>query len=200
MPFLAPLEKASNGVIKPRDLDGWRWASYSQLIREGIISPEVQPRSELSSNLLFVANLNFGAVDLTRTDGFTAQLVGYIYKKIWFYYFGRVKTLLWMNSPAWHALVAGPSGHSSRKKVTIMRELCCDARVIARVPGRKADGEHRHSLRIDGLDFEEELILRPKDFTNAVYLVMSDLTKIQGPCALIELNPFETNKTQCKHY
>jgi hypothetical protein len=55
-----------------------------------------------------------------------------MYSDIFLYHFGRVKTLVWMGN-AWRHLVA-PSGHPDRKKVSIIRELVCDARVIARTP------------------------------------------------------------------
>lgn len=69
-----------------------------------------------------------------------------MYSDIFLYHFGRVKTLVWMGS-AWRHLVA-PPGHPDRKKVSIIRELACDSRVIARTPYIKR--KRRASANIPG--------------------------------------------------
>jgi len=83
---------------------------------------------------------------LRRGDGFVAQLISFMYDKTFLYHFGRVKTLVWMRSPGWEFLVAHP-GHSDRKKMTVMREMSCDIRVIAKTertirPGERRKREH----------------------------------------------------------
>ena len=165
-PCLAPLVEASNGVIKHYDLDGWDFSSYSEIIRRSIITPEAQDRSNINSSFLFVGN--FTETDLKRADGFVAQLLSFMYSNLFFYQFGRIKTLIWMQSPGWHALVAHP-GSVWRKKVTVVREAVCDARLIARGPRML---HRRGNCKLSYFNFEEpeELItIEGKCFHPNVY-------------------------------
>ena len=125
---LQPLAKASNGVIKHFDLDGWDWAAYSELIKRKLIEPERQDPSKINTSLILVGN--FTEPNPDRADGVISQLISFMYNKIFLYHFGRVKTFLWMQSPVWQHLFA-PPGHPDRKKISVIRELTCDARVIA---------------------------------------------------------------------
>ena len=134
---LKPLVNASNGVIKHFDLDGWDFNSYSELLRRRIITPEVQSPENTNSSLLLVGN--FTEAEPRRADGFVAQLLSFMYDKTFVYYFGRVKTLAWMRSPGWEFLVAN-RGHPDRKKMTVMREMTCEARVIAKTEKAKRRG------------------------------------------------------------
>jgi hypothetical protein len=126
---ISPLVEASKGVIKHFDLDGWDFKAYSEVIKRKLVKPEVQDSSRVNSSLLFVGN--FTESNLRRADGLVAQLIPFMFHKIFLYHFGRVKTLIWMQSPAWQSLVANP-GHITRKKITVLREITCEARVIAR--------------------------------------------------------------------
>jgi hypothetical protein len=123
------LAEASNGVIKHFDLDGWDFNSYSELLKRKIITPEIQPSSTINSSLLLVGNFTEGGGK--RSDGFVAQLISFMFNRTFLYHFGRVKTLIWMQSPGWHHLMSNP-GQPDRKKVTVMREMTCHAQVIAK--------------------------------------------------------------------
>ena len=172
-PCLAPLVEASNGVIKHCDLDGWDFKSYSEIIRQSIITPEIQDRSKIHSSLLFVGN--FTEADLKRADGFVAQLLSFMYSNLFFYEFGRVKTLIWMQSPGWHALVA-PQGSEWRKKVTIVREAVCEARLIARGPRMLHRRGNRKLSYFDFEKSEEVIAIDGKYFHPNVYSLHTSLT------------------------
>jgi hypothetical protein len=126
---LKPLIAEAKGVVKHLDLDGWEFNSYTELIRRRLITPEKQSQDSLNSSLLFVGN--FTETDIKRADGFVAQLLSFMYDSAFLYHFGRVKTLIWMRNPGWKFLLAEP-GHFARKKMTVLRELTCNARVIAK--------------------------------------------------------------------
>jgi hypothetical protein len=152
-PCLQRFVEPSGGVIKHLDLDGWDWEAYSSLIKRRIVSRTSEPSSDVHSKLLFVGN--FTEQESWKAEGVIAQLISFMYQNIFLYHFGRVKTLLWLQSPAWQPLVA-PPGHGDRKKVSVLRELTCDARVIAASklpePGdaaRKRAGSH--PLEVDNL-------------------------------------------------
>jgi hypothetical protein len=162
-PCLEPLAKASKGVIKHFDLDGWEFNSYSELIKRKTIAPEVQSLSKVNSSLIFVGN--FTEDNLKRTDGFVAQLISFMFNNNFLYHFGRVKTLIWMRSPGWYHLMANP-GQVDRKKMTVMRELTCDARVIAKTEKLKPVG--RGTRILSGMvepvpENEEEVISLDKE-------------------------------------
>jgi len=152
--------------MKHYDIDGWEFNSYSALIRRKLIEPEVQPIDSLNTSLLFVGN--FTEKDSYRAEGFVAQLLSLMYVKAFFYYYGRVKTLVWMRSPGWEFLVAPPH-HRARKKMTVLRELTCDARVIAKTGnlvgggqiGEPIELEHeKYIVPLDVSNFEPEVIFR----------------------------------------
>jgi hypothetical protein len=130
---IIPLVEASKGVIKHFDLDGWDFNAYSEVIKRKLVNPEVQDSSRVNSSFLFVGN--FTESNLRRADGLVAQLIPFMFHKIFLYHFGRVKTLIWMQSPGWQSLVANP-GHITRKKITVLREITCEARVLARNENR----------------------------------------------------------------
>jgi len=167
-PSLQPLAKVSNGVIKHFDLDGWDWASYSELIKRKLIEPESQDSSQINSSLILVGN--FTEANPDRADAVISQLISFMYNKIFLYHFGRVKTFLWMQSPVWQHLFA-PPGHPDRKKISVIRELTCDERVIAASemadPGegrRKKAGSEKLQL-----DNESEIVrLTRRDFSPPV--------------------------------
>ena len=167
-PSLEPLAKATKGVIKHFDLDGWDWASYSELIKRKLIEPEIQDSSRINTSLILVGN--FTEADPDRADSVISQLISFMYHNVFLYHFGRVKTLLWMQSPVWQHLFA-PPGHLDRKKISVIRELTCDARVIASSemadPGegrRKKAGSERLQL-----DNESDIVrLTRRDFSPPV--------------------------------
>jgi hypothetical protein len=70
------------------------------------------------------------------------------------YHYGRVKTLVWMQSPAWQSMVANP-GHITRKKITVMREIACEAQVIARNETRSVISRLARSLPTSEEDPEQ---------------------------------------------
>lgn len=144
-PALSSLVKASNGVIKHLDLDGWDFLSYNEIIKRKIINPEVQSRSAVNSSLLFVAN--FTESDLVRADGLVSQMISFMSKNLFLYHYGRVRTLIWMQGRTWPHLFA-TVGSKARKKVTVIRELTCDARVIATTPTAEIN-THNTRLRSD---------------------------------------------------
>jgi hypothetical protein len=162
-----PIVKASNGVVKHFDLDGWDFNSYAELIRRKLISPKKQDGSEVSSSLLFVGN--FSEANLKRADGFVSQMISFMYNKAFLYDFGRVRTLIWMQHPGWLHLLAKP-GHPDRKKVTVMREIACDARLIARSQIPLGSMNIHSSGVVDlELDHEKDVInLKPSKFTPEV--------------------------------
>src|SRR5271170_6457554 len=90
-PALQPLTKASNGVIKHFDLDGWDWAGYNELIKRKLINPETQDWSKINSSLILVGN--FTEANPDRADSVISQLISFMYNKVFLYHFGRVKTL-----------------------------------------------------------------------------------------------------------
>ena len=176
-PALQPLTKASNGVIKHFDLDGWDWAGYNELIKRKLINPESQDYSKINSSLILIGN--FTEADPDRADSVISQLISFMYNKVFLYHFGRVKTLLWMQSPVWQHLFA-PIGHPDRKKISVIRELTCDARVIAASeladPGegrrkragseRLQLGNHRQIVRLTKNDFDPPVYSPSTPFTN----------------------------------
>jgi hypothetical protein len=180
---------AANGVIKHFDLDGWQFGSYSEVLKRKLVVPETQDRSKINSSLLFVGN--FTEDNLQRADGFVAQLISCMYKNAFLYNFGRVKTLIWMRSPSWHSLVA-PRRHWARKKVSVMREVSCDARIVARVAKPSKVKMHGwDSLELENVN--EIIDLTEKDFSPMVFAIWI-VSEVQIDAALIELTPFEQNK------
>ena len=165
---IKPLVEASKGVVKHFDLDGWDFNSYAELIKRKLISPEKQDGSQVNSSLLLVGN--FSEANMKRADGFVSQLISFMYSKSFLYNFGRVKTLIWMKHPGWQHLLAGP-GHPDRKKVTIMRELTCDAKLVARsqIPLNSTNKQYAGAVDIE-VDKDEEVIdIKPSAFTPEVY-------------------------------
>jgi hypothetical protein len=161
---LDPIIKASNGVIKHFDLDGWDFNSYAELIKRKLISPITQDPSTVNSSLLFVGN--FSESLAKRAEGFVSQLLSFMYSKAFLYAFGRVKTLIWMQHPGWQHLLANP-GHPDRKKVTAMREISCDARLIAKsqIPLTQTGKIYAGVVDLQ-LDNEKEVIqIKPSKFT-----------------------------------
>ena len=168
-PALQPLTKASNGVIKHFDLDGWDWAAYNELIKRKLIDPEIQPPSKVNSSLILVGNFTESGSD--RAESLISQLLSFMYNSTFLYNFGRIKTLLWVQSPVWQHLFA-PVGHPDRKKISVIRELTCDARVVAATqladPGegpRPRAGSQwlkmnytRHIVRISPRDFSPPVV------------------------------------------
>lgn len=74
-----------------------------------------------------------------------------------------------MQSPGWHALVA-PQGSEWRKKVTIVREAVCDARLIARGPRMlHRTGNRKLSYFNSGEESEEVIAIDGKSFHPNVY-------------------------------
>ena len=194
-PCLQPLVEASNGVIKHFDLDGWDWSSYTEIINRKFIKPENQGSSKINSSLILVGNFTESNPD--RADGVVAQLISFMYNKIFLYHFGRVKTFLWMQSPVWQHLLA-PPGHPDRKKVSVIRELSCEARVIAASemadPGvgrRKRAGSEKLMLENDS----DIIRLTRKDFSPQVRSFCQMLAQSQTLGALVELTPFEESKS-----
>lgn len=101
---------------------------------------------------------------------------------------------MWMQSPAWQSIFAPPR-HWSRKKVTVMREVSCDARVIARVTKPSKDLKQPRWEDL-GLENVNEIVdLEEKHFSPTVYLSGIYL-RLQLDGALIELTPFEQNKAK----
>jgi Ribosomal RNA adenine dimethylase len=128
-PGLDPIVKAApEGVVKYLDRNPWLFKSYSDFLDGGIVKFELKEPDEENPSLLFVANL----VDdrSWKTESVTAHLLQFMHKHCFIYAFGRIRTWLWIQAPHWYPLLA-PIGHKNRKKITIMRELCCDAHVIA---------------------------------------------------------------------
>lgn len=119
---------APSGVVKYLDRNPWLFKSYSDFLEEGIAEFIHKQPNEENPSLLFVANL----VDdrSWKTESVTAHLLQFMHKHCFVYSFGRIRTWLWIQAPHWYPLLA-PVGHKNRKKITIMRELCCDARVLA---------------------------------------------------------------------
>jgi len=166
---LAPLAKASNGVIKHLDLDGWDFSSYSEIIKRKIINPEAQDRSNVNSSLLFVGN--FTESSLVRADGLVSQFISFMSKDLFLYHFGRVRTLIWMEGRVWPHLFA-KLGSKIRKKVTVMRELTCDARIIASTAAINLPGS-RSDSGMEAIDLEgstDYVRLNEADFTPKVNL------------------------------
>lgn len=164
-----PIVKASNGVVKHFDLDGWDFNSYAELIKRKLISPQKQDPSEVNSSLLFVGN--FSEANPKRADGFVSQLINFMYSKAFLYDFGRVKTLIWMQHPGWQHLLAN-SGHPDRKKVTIMRDIASDARLIARsqIPLTSTRRQFAGVVELE-LDNEKDVVkIEPSKFTPKVRL------------------------------
>jgi hypothetical protein len=190
------LVDASDGVIKHLDLDGWEFPSYSRLLNNKLITPEIQPRSTVNSSLLLVANLNYTKKNLIRSDGFVAQLISFMFTQNFLYYFGRVKTLLWTDFSLCGNLLAYP-GHFQRKKVTVMREMTSDLHVVAGVKKTellgKGDKETatreylKSTASMDVLDLDRSHFLPP------VLHFINRLT-FKTSCVLIDLTPLGENK------
>jgi hypothetical protein len=106
----------------------WLFKSYSDFLDAGIVNFEQRDPAEENPSLLFIANLMDD--NSWRSDSIVSHLISFMHKQCFIYAFGRVRTWLWIQAPHWYSLFASP-GHKSRKKLTIMRELICDARVIA---------------------------------------------------------------------
>jgi len=74
--------------------------------------------------------------------------------------------LLWVRSQLLNNLLA-PPGHIDRKKVTLMREVSCDARILASVPYKPMRGRWRVPGIPEPLELEntkEYLRLKETDF------------------------------------
>lgn len=169
---IEPLVEASNGVVKHFDLDGWDFNSYAELIKRKLVSPITQDPSTVNSSLLFVGN--FSESNAKRAEGFVSQLLSFMYSKSFLYAFGRVKTLIWMQHPGWQHLLAKP-GHPDRKKVTAMREISCDARLIAKsqIPLTQTGKIYAGVVELE-LDNEKEVIqIKPSQFTREVFLCIT---------------------------
>jgi hypothetical protein len=165
---LSPLVQSSKGTMKLFDLDGWDFNSYAELIKRKILNPESQPISKVNSSLIIVGN--FTESNLRRADGFVAQLINFMFTNAFLYHYGTVKTLIWMRKPAWCHLFGQP-GSTNRKKVTVMRELICNARVIARTvkTATKKTGLGSKSGEEPPLENEKEIIkLNTDDATRGV--------------------------------
>ena len=188
-----PIVKASNGVVKHFDLDGWDFSSYAELIKRKLISPDRQDRSELNSSLLFVGN--FSEANPKRADGFVSQLMSFMYSKAFLYDLGRVKTLIWMQHPGWQHLLANP-GHPDRKKVTVMREIACDARLVAKsqIPLTSTNKQFAGVVDLE-LDREDTIDIEPSKFTPQVTPRIYKLTR-KASMALLEMTPHSDIK--CK--
>jgi Ribosomal RNA adenine dimethylase len=145
-PALRPLVEASGGVIQQFDLDGWDFGSYADLIKRKLVVPQKHPVDKVNPSLLFVGN--FSERNARRAEGLVSQILTFMYDKTFLYYFGNVKTLVWMQSPGWQFLVAEP-GHPRRKKMTVLREFTADVRVIARTDDAvKQGGEEEHPMML----------------------------------------------------
>jgi Ribosomal RNA adenine dimethylase len=175
---LEPLVKASNGVIQHFGLDGLDFGSYSQVIDHKIITPKVQDKSTINSSLLLVGNIT--EAHIRRADGFVSQLISFMYQNTFLYYFGRVRTLLWMQFPAWQHVIAY-AGHPDRKKVSVMKEVACESRIVAKTVDRtipRARGTSRRPLPgMVSLNLENPknvLDLKETDFSPAVLLFEMD--------------------------
>jgi hypothetical protein len=167
---IQPLVEASKGVIKHFDLDGWDFNSYAEIIKRKLITPEIQDRSNINSSLLFVGN--FTESHIKRSDGLVAQLIPFMLNNIFLYHYGRVKTLVWMQSPAWQSLVANP-GHITRKKITVMTEIACEAQVIARNETRSVIGRLARSLPTSEQDPEELVDSKGKKVRSGIMALKS---------------------------
>jgi hypothetical protein len=196
---ITPLVEASKGVIKHFDLDGWDFNAYSEVLRRKLVNPEVQDSSTVNSSFLFVGN--FTESNLRRADGLVAQLIPFMFHKTFLYHFGRVKTLIWMQSPGWQSLIAN-TGHITRKKMTVLREITCDARVIARNQTQPIIGRLPRALPTTTdpvepkeTDLDDILPLKSKHFSPKVNSSINKLTE-QSDTALIELTPLAEVQTR----
>jgi len=125
---LEPLVKSSGGVVKYLDRNPWLFRSYSDFLDAGIIQIDQKDPNEVNPSLLFVANLMDD--NAWKSESLAAHFISFMRKQLFIYAHGRVRTWLWIQAPHWYPLFS-PPGHKNRKKVSIMRELICDARVLA---------------------------------------------------------------------
>ena len=138
---LEPLVKSSEGVVKYLDRNPWFFRNYSDFLDAGIIQIDRKDPNEENPSLLFVANLMDN--NPWKSESLSAHLISFMHKQVFIYAYGRVRTWLWIQAPHWYPLFC-PPGHQNRKKVSIMRELICDARVLAysgKLEGKTARGE-----------------------------------------------------------
>lgn len=167
---IKPLVDASKGVIKHFDLDGWDFNSYTEIIKRKLITPEIQKPSKINSSLIFVGN--FTESNNRRSDGLVAQIIPFMLNKIFLYHYGLVKTLIWMESPGWQSLVANP-GHTTRKKITVMTEMACEAQVIARNETRSVIGRIERPLPTTEEDQEDSVDSKGKKVRSGIMALKS---------------------------
>jgi Ribosomal RNA adenine dimethylase len=187
--------KATKGVIKHFDLDGWDFDSYAQVITRKIINPEIQDQSNISPSLLFVGNVT--EKDSRRSDGLMAQLISFMYEHSFLYHFGRIRTLFLLQTPAWQHFIA-PPGHPDRKKVTVMRELVCDARVVAKTtspfkPVKRLSATRAKTIDDENLvlgNSEDVIPLEATDLSPKVFSILIYHGLKKGQRCFIGINPF----------
>ncbi|EPY53418.1 RNA polymerase specificity factor [Schizosaccharomyces cryophilus OY26] len=130
--FFDPLRRLSSqtgGRMQLIEQEGFKWNTYSELIKSKILDASRQSEKEQAGSphreLLFAAHVPVQYYGLL----FTSQIVEYLASRDWLGYFGRVRVLLWLpRSPAVTILTS--RGFRNRSMTAVRREAFIDTRVL----------------------------------------------------------------------
>ncbi|KAK9470290.1 S-adenosyl-L-methionine-dependent methyltransferase [Dipodascopsis tothii] len=114
----------ANGQMSLVPHDPFKWTSYLDIVKEGLVSPPTVPLNRVHDSLLFTMNLTS-----VQGDQLLGQFLGCIGNRNWIQKYGRVRMLLWVR-PTLAQKVLAQVGDVSRNKTSVLASAYADVRPL----------------------------------------------------------------------